>query len=129
MVDLALNEVAERAWRTVGVLGFGDPLVYTHRLPAMNVRSETIDGTLRVRLDVAIDDVMEGRAGRDADDVAREAVDALRAREVDGIVLGCTEIALLLGEADKRAPDLLDPLELLAEAAVEHALRTSRLTM
>jgi aspartate racemase len=128
MIDLALNEVAQRAWRNVGVLGFGDPLVYTHRLPAMNVRSETIDGMLRVRLDAAIDEVMEGRAGRDADDVAREALDALRAREVDGIVLGCTEIALLLGDTDKSAPDLLDPLELLAEAAVEHALRTD-LTM
>jgi aspartate racemase len=71
---------------------------------------------------------MEGRAGRDADDIAREALDALRARAVDGIVLGCTEIALLLGETDKSAPDLLDPLELLAEAAVEHAVRTD-LTM
>jgi aspartate racemase len=124
MVDLALNEVAERAWRKVGVLGYGDPLVYTHRLPAMNVRSETVDGPLRVRLDAAIDGVMEGRAGLDAHDVAREALDALRAREVDGIVLGCTEIALLLGDTDKSAPDLLDPLELLAEAAVERASRT-----
>jgi aspartate/glutamate racemase len=106
------------------VLGFGDPLVYTHRLPAMNVRSETIDGTLRVRLDAAIDEVMEGRAGRDANDVAREALDALRGRKVDGIVLGCTELALLLAEKDRDAPDLLDPLGLLAQAAVEHALRT-----
>ena len=122
LVDIALNEVARRAWRSVGVLGFGDPLVYTHRLPAMDVRSETIDGTLRVWLDAAIDAVMEGRAGCDAGDVAREALDALRARDVDGIVLGCTEIALLLGDTDKRAPDLLDPLELLAEAAVEHAM-------
>ena len=56
-------------------------------------------------------------AGREADDVAREALDALRAREVDGIVLGCTEIALLLSDTDKSTPDLLDPLELLAEAA------------
>ena len=123
MVDLALNEVVRRAWRNVGVLGFGDPLVYTHRLPASNVRSETIDGPLRVRLDAAIDEVMEGHAGRDTGDVAREALDVLRARDVDGIVLGCTEIALLLRDAEKSAPDLLDPLELLAEAAVEHALQ------
>ena len=66
---------------------------------------------------------MEGHAGRDTRDVAREALDVLRARDVDGIVLGCTEIALLLRDADKSGPDLLDPLELLAEAAVEHALQ------
>jgi len=126
MVDLALDEVARRAWRNVGVLGFGEPRVYTRRLPAMNVRSETVDGSLRARLDAAIDQVMEGRAGRDAVDAARDALDTLRLREVDGIVLGCTEIALLLGDAAKNAPELIDPLQLLAEAAVEHALQTDR---
>ena len=35
MVDLALNEVVRRAWGTVGVPGFGDPLVYTHRLAGL----------------------------------------------------------------------------------------------
>ena len=122
MVDLTLAEVARRAWRDVGVLGFGEPLVYTEPLLAMHVRGETIDGELRSRLDTAIDHVMEGRAD-DADaDAAREALAALRARKLDGIIVGCTEIPLLLGNSAS-APDLLDPLQLLAEAAVEHAMR------
>jgi aspartate/glutamate racemase len=40
---------------------------------------------------------------------------------VDGIVLGCTEIPPLLGDVSADT-DLLDPLPLLAEAAVERAL-------
>ena len=122
MVDLTLAEVARRAWRNVGVLGFGDPLVYTEPLSTVNVRTETIDGELRSGLDTAIDHVMEGRAD-DADaDVAREALAALRTRKLDGIIIGCTEIPLLL-RTTASAPDLLDPLQLLAEAAVEHAIR------
>ena len=39
----------------------------------------------------------------------------------DGVILGCTEIPLLLGLAAD-APDLLNPAALLAEAAVRHAL-------
>jgi aspartate racemase len=64
---------------------------------------------------------MEGRAEEDAGAVARQAVAALRATGVDGIILGCTEIPLLLGpEAD--APDLINPAQLLAEAAVRRAM-------
>jgi aspartate/glutamate racemase len=46
---------------------------------------------------------------------------AIRARHVDGIILGCTEIPLLLGDM-ALAPDLINPLELVADAAVKHAL-------
>jgi aspartate/glutamate racemase len=40
---------------------------------------------------------------------------------VDGVVLGCTEIPLLLGE-DAEAEDLVSPAALLAEAAVRMAI-------
>jgi aspartate racemase len=40
---------------------------------------------------------------------------------VEGIILGCTEIPLLLGEAAD-GPDLINPLQLLAEAAVRFAM-------
>jgi aspartate/glutamate racemase len=48
-------------------------------------------------------------------------VATLRAVPVDGVVLGCTEIPLLLGE-DAEARDLVSPLTLLAEAAVRRAI-------
>ena len=64
---------------------------------------------------------MEGREDENAVRAAREAVGWLRARPVDGIILGCTEIPLLLGDAAV-ADDLLNPLQLLANAAVHHAI-------
>ena len=64
---------------------------------------------------------MEGRAGVAERAAAEGAVAELRGRRVDGVILGCTEIPLLLGAASG-APDLLDPVPLLVEAAVRHAL-------
>jgi aspartate racemase len=64
---------------------------------------------------------MEDRATA-ADSVAAcAAVDELRHRGVDGVVLGCTEIPLLLGDGAD-APDLINPAQLLAEAAVRGAI-------
>ena len=64
---------------------------------------------------------MEGRDGEADAGTARAAVAALRARPVDGVLLGCTEIPLLLG-AEAEASDVVNPLALLAEAAVRFAM-------
>ena len=121
IVELVVAEVGRRGWQRVGVLGFGDPVVYTDPLAELGYACETLDAELQAPLDTAIPHVMEGRV-EDADEqAARRAVAELRSRRVDGIVVGCTEIPPLLGD-DASAPDLLDPLPLLAEAAVRLAL-------
>jgi len=72
-------------------------------------------------LDAAIGALMEGRHGTPEVDAARAAVASVRARGLDGTVLGCTAIPLLLG-AEGDAPDLVNPAALLAEAAVRLAI-------
>ncbi|HYP26909.1 MAG TPA: amino acid racemase [Blastocatellia bacterium] len=121
MIDVTLEEVRRRQWRKVGVLGFGDPMVYTKPLGEMKLAFETIEGELRGKLDGSIMRVMEGRDDAGSAGIARDAVAALRARGVEGIILGCTEIPLLLGGSASE-PDLVNPAQLLAEAAVRYAL-------
>jgi aspartate/glutamate racemase len=129
MIDVTVAEVVRRGWHRVGVLGFGDPVVYTRRLAPVDGSCETIDTMicetidigLRHRLDREIVKVMEGADDERSAAVAREAVEALRHRRVDGIVLGCTELPLLL----KEASDLVNPVQLLAEAAVRRAMYES----
>lgn len=65
--------------------------------------------------------VMEGRDDATDADAARAAVELLRARGVDSVVLGCTEIPLLLRD-EGEAADLINPAALLAEAAVRLAM-------
>jgi aspartate racemase len=125
MIDVAAGEVARRGWRRAGVLGFGGaPRPYLDALEARGIRCEGVAADLQAPVDAGIQAVFEGREGPADTRAARAAVDRLRAVPVDGVVLGCTEIPLLLG-ADAGAPDLVSPLALLAEAAVRRALDDS----
>jgi aspartate racemase len=121
MIDATLDEIRRRGWKKIGVLGFGEPLVYTKPLEEMKIKSEIIDGALLARLDAAIMKVMEGRDDTESAAAAHEAIKTLRSRNVDGIILGCTEIPLLLGENAAEA-DLINPSQLLADAAFKDAM-------
>ncbi|MGH7731698.1 MAG: aspartate/glutamate racemase family protein [Candidatus Eiseniibacteriota bacterium] len=121
MVDLVPGELRARRWTRVGVVGVGLPIVYTDRLDAIDVTHETLAPEHRAALDASILSVMEGRETDASRSVAHEAITTLRGRGVDGTILGCTEIPLLLGAAAE-SPDLLNPLELLAHAAVARAI-------
>lgn len=122
MVDVTLDEIARRGCRRVGVTGFaGAPGVYVEPLRARGIAVATIDERLQGGIDAGIHAVAEGRDGAADTAAARAAVAALRGATVDGIVLGCTEIPLMLRGEDAGS-DLISPLELLAEAAVRHAI-------
>ena len=122
MIDVTLDDVVCRGATRVGVLGFGgaSPL-YLEPLRQRGIRCETIDATAQARLDAAIQAVMEGRDDKSDVEAARDAVGMLRARGVQSVVLGCTEIPLLLGD-EGEAADLINPAALLAEAAVRFAM-------
>jgi aspartate racemase len=122
MIEVTADEVARRGWRHVGVLGFaGAPAPYVEALAARSIRHATIDSALQARVDAGIRAVAEGREGKAETEAARAAVQSVRTVPVDGVVLGCTEIPLLLGE-ESDAKDLLSPAALLAEAAVRVAI-------
>ncbi len=121
MIEATLEEVRRRRWHRVGILGFGDPLVYTRPLQDLGITCETINADARTELDAAIFRLMEGRDDASSVSLARAAVADLRNRSVDGIILGCTEIPLLLREFGD-AVDLINPTQMLAEAAVQEAL-------
>ena len=121
MIDLTLQEVQKRQSKKVGVIGMGEPRVYQVPLDHANIPHVTITKELRERLDKSILALMSGADGPQEQAIAQKAVAALREQETDGIILGCTEIPLLLKEHGV-APDLINPAELLAEAAVQYAI-------
>jgi aspartate racemase len=120
MIDVTIEAVQRRGWRNVGVLGFGHPMVYTTPLVKLKIAYETLDDARQTALDKEIMKVMEGRDTAQSPEIVREAVGSLRSRKVDGIILGCTELPLLLRTTPDA--DLIDPLELLAEATVKLAI-------
>ena len=122
MIDVTVDDVARRRSRRVGVLGaHGAPPPYLEPLRQRDIACETIDAALQRRVDAGIRAVMEGADGKDETEAARAAVGALRARSVDAVILGCTEIPLLLRD-ESESPDLVNPVALLADAAVRWAI-------
>lgn len=122
MIDVTLDDVRRRSWTRVGALGYnGPPAFYIDPLRTRGVACEVVDAGLQEEVNAGIVAVMEGREGARERRAARDAVATLRARSVDGVILGCTEIPLLLDEAAE-SPDLVNPAALVAEAAVRHAM-------
>lgn len=120
MIDVTLDEVGRRQWRTVGLLTFMEPSVYQRPLAARGLACEVLAEDLQRRLDAVILAFMTGQGGPAARAAVGDAVAVLRVQQVDGVILGCTELPLLLG-ADADAPDLINPAQLLADAAVRYA--------
>ena len=121
IVDATMAELERRGTQPVGLLGLGLPQVYTERFAQAALETTTAPEELRARLDAAILRVMEGSETADDCSVAREAVSHLRNTGATVVVLGCTEIPLLLGER-ATAADLVNPGQLLAEAVVRRAI-------
>src|SRR5262249_41415383 len=121
LIETTMAEDRRREWRRVGGLTLSRPVVYTRPLARDRIAYETLDADVQAALDAAIFRAMEGRDDAGSAAAARRAVSALRARGVDGLILGCTELPLLLRE-DTEAEDLINPGQLLAEAAVKLAL-------
>lgn len=124
IVDVTLEEVRRRQPKKVGVLAIGDTLkhrLYQDRLDAIGVTWEIIPEEIVQKLDESIWHVMEGKNPKDLGGLAREAVAYLRTKNTDEIILGCTEVPLLLGNKAGEK-DLINPSQLLAEAAVRFAI-------
>lgn len=122
MIDLTIDEVLKRQWSKIGVVGFmGKPMIYIDRLHQLRLSYETIDDALQERLNSSIMKVMEGKNDAADSAVALEVIRQLRSKNVDGIILGCTELPLLLGK-HATEKDLINPSLILAEGAVKYSL-------
>lgn len=121
MIEVTLSEVHRRGWNKVGVVTMGPPTVYTVPLEKLRIAYAGISNELGGRLNQAIVHCQAGQEDATDRAITREALVALRNQQVDGIILGCTELPFLLQE-ETNAPDLLNPVQFLAEAAVRYAL-------
>lgn len=125
MIDVTMNEVQRRGWNRVGVVTLGPPTWYAVLLEQIGLASVVISHDLGERLNQAILTCQAGQETETDRAVAREALERLREQHVDGIILGCSELPLLLQEGND-ASDLLNPVQLLAEAAVSYAIASDR---
>jgi len=120
IIDVTVAELRRRGTQPVGLLGLDIPQVYAERFEAEGIEFVTAPPEQRDRVDDAILRLTEGATNDRHRAAAREAVESMREAGAAVTVLGCTEIPLLLN-ADAEASDLVNPTQLLAEAAVRRA--------
>jgi aspartate racemase len=124
MVDVTVDEVRRRNLKHVGIVDFrpSQLSVYPRPLEQAGIRWDALPDDMHPALYQAVQAVSEGRTGREENQIASAGLAHLRAQNVDGIILACTEIPFMLDEPHTEA-DIINPLALLAEATVRFAMQ------
>ncbi|MEF3305899.1 aspartate/glutamate racemase family protein [Paenibacillus sp. GYB003] len=130
IIDVTANEVKRQAIRKVGLLGtlytMEQPF-YRQRLRQLGIEAIVPEKADRIRVhDVIFRELCRGELNPSSKADYLHMIGRLREQGAEGVILGCTEIPLLISEEDSPLP-LFDTTFLHANAAVEYALN-GRLT-
>jgi len=120
---------AERGFRRVGILGtrsLMEGTLYPVHLGARNIAYEVPDVHDREQINAIIfDELCYGRVEPRSKEYVFRVMETLREQGCDGVVLGCTEIPLLISEAESPLP-AIDSTRTLARAALRAATESVR---
>jgi len=126
IADATARMLADAGIRSVGLLGTGFTMeedFYKGRLAqrfGLEVIVPEADERQQVHR-VIYDELCLGRIEPASKAAYLDIIDALAARGAQGVILGCTEIGMLVGQADTAVP-LFDTTAIHAQAAVNWAL-------
>ena len=128
LADVTGDAVREAGLRTVGLLGTRFTMeqpFYTERMAARGLTVLTPEENQRELVhQVIYSELVHGEVREESRRRYREVIDSLVARGASGVVLGCTEIELLVRPEDSPVP-VFATTRLHAEAAVGRALGSS----
>jgi aspartate racemase len=115
---------AKRRFKQLGVLGtryLMEGPVYPAKLAARNIGYEIPGSEDRERINsIIFDELTYGRFEESSKQYFRRVIEILRERGCDAVVLGCTEIPLLISENESPVP-AIDSTRTLARAALAAA--------
>jgi aspartate racemase len=117
---------AGQGFKRVGVLGtryLMEGPVYPSKLSARGIEGQIPEPRDRRRInDIIFEELVYGRFEESSRRYFREVIDSLAQGGCAAVVLGCTEIPLLISGADSPLPTL-DSTRILARAALREATR------
>lgn len=125
IADVVAAEMAERGWQTAALLGTKWTMtgtVYADALQRRHFDRLIPDEATRSMINIAIfDELCQGVFKPETTAGFVEAIDALRSQGADCVILGCTEIPLIISDSNSSLP-VLDSTRLLAQYAVAEAV-------
>lgn len=123
--DVAAEAVRRGGVSTVGLLGTAFTMeqpFYRDRLAEHGIRALVPDADDRLAVHTIIyDELVHGEIREESRERYREVIDRLVAQGAEGVILGCTEIELLVSSADAPVP-VFPTTALHVAAAVDRAL-------
>ena len=121
IAEIVADEAARRGYRRIGVLGtrwLMDSDVYPAPMDAAGIDAVRPTATDRDEVhSVIMDQLVSGRIEPDAVVRIQRVIERLRDDGCDAVVLGCTEIPIIIDDANSVLPTL-DSTRLLARAAL-----------
>ncbi len=125
IADAAAEKVKSEGLTRLGLLGTRFTMeedFYRDRLSQHGLQVLVPDADERREVDrVIYEELCMGRIRDESRDAYREIIGILAGRGAEGVILGCTEIGLLVGPGDAPIP-IFDTTRIHAESAVERAL-------
>ncbi len=127
IADAAAAEIKRRELTTIGLLGTRFTMemdFYTKKLSEAGITSLVPDKPERDYIhSVIMDELLKENFRPESKQRFLEIIKELEGRGAQGIVLGCTEIPLLIKQEDTHLP-VFNTLQLHAKAAVDYALNS-----
>jgi len=127
IADAVAAEATARAFRCIGVTGtqwLVNSSIYTEKLSAVGVQvMRPNDDECRAVDRIILEELVRGVFKPDATAYLQDVCTTLQQRGCDAVLLGCTELPLILNDSNCPLPTL-DSTRLLARAALRRAVST-----
>lgn len=132
IAEVVCHEIAAQGWKHVGLLGTKWTMtgpVYAKALAGLKLERLIPDEPMREKLNVAIfDELCQGVFNEQTTELFIQAIADLKSKGAECIILGCTEIPLIITPDNSPLPTL-DSTRLLAKYAIREALNERPITI
>lgn len=126
IAEVVADEAASCGFRHLGITGtkyLMEGPVYPERLAPRKIAHTIPQEARRVRMNqIIFDELVNGRFTAESRAYFSGVIEDLKGKGCDAVVLACTEIPLLVSDADSSLPTL-DSTRLLARAALRRAVK------
>lgn len=127
IAEVVADAAVERGLARLGLIGtrwLVESAVYPEKLAARGLDSLRPSVNERAEIDrIIVDELVYGDFRPESIAYLHRAIGGLKAKGCDGVILGCTEMPLVLDDASSPLP-MLDSTRLLARAALRRACQT-----
>jgi aspartate racemase len=129
IAGVVASEASARGFRCIGITGtqwLVESGVYPDKLAAHGLEYRRPDAAEREEINrIIMDELVCGICKPEAVSYFQQVIRGMKDRGCDAVILGCTEIPLIMNDANSALPTL-DSTRLLARAALRRAIQSQR---